>query len=94
MPVAVARLTHDIDFIFCDTTRPSFLHSTPVRFVLLCVVSTNTIVPRSATKAVQTSPINPSAAAARAQSLRDRFPLPANVTAFLHAARNLSWLAG
>lgn len=62
MPVAVARLTHDINF-FCETTRPSFLHSTPVRFVLLCVVSTNTIVPRSATKAVQTSPINPSAAA-------------------------------
>lgn len=65
MPVAVARLTHDI--FFCDTP---FLCCTRHLFASHCRVlsrQTHTIVPRSASKAVQTSPINPPAARALTQ---------------------------
>lgn len=62
MPVAVARLTHNIFFSrdtpFLSRTRHLF-----ASYPRVLSRQTSTIVPRSATKAVQTSPINPPAAA-------------------------------
>ena len=90
MPVAVARLTHDI---FFSVTRPSFaaLDTCSLRIAVCCL---DKHTPSSLVQ--QPRPSRPAQLILllRARSLRDRFPLPANVTtAFLHAARNLSWLA-
>ena len=91
MPVAVARLTHAI--FFCDT--PFLLRTRHLLASYPRVLSrqTNTVVPRSVQRPRPSRPAQLILLLLRARSLRDRFPLPANVTAFLHAARNLSWLA-